>query len=296
MSTDPTTPKSRSVTVNGITLSYYEWPGERGPLLCLPHLTGHKGSFTALARKLSPQYRVLALDLRGRCDSSKPKDGYGFAYHAQDILAFADALGIPSFGLVGHSFGATAGVYLASIRPDRITSVVLMDGGADPKAETLQLMYQTINRMKKSYASMDEYIAAQRATSYYKPWTPALENYVREEVEVSENGSVVAKSSPEALRHDLDVHFMYSMCLHFPNVRCPVLFLRPVQGLVGNNGHIYSDAEATNIVRNIPRCRRANVQGGNHYTMLIQDDPPVYPFIDEFLDVVFHKPALERTA
>ena len=285
---------AKRVSVNGISLAYQEWPGERGPLICLPNIAGHKGSFAPLAQKLSPDYRVLALDLRGRGDSSKPKDGYGFAYHARDVLAFADALQLESFSLLGHSFGATASVYIGSIRPDRVRSVVLMDGGADPKTETLRMMYHTINQLEKVYTSMDEYVEAQRSVSYYKPWTVALENYLREDVETLANGSVRSKSSPGALEHDLDVHFMYSMCLHFPNLHCPTLFLRPLEGLAGKSGHVYSDVEASNIARYIPNCRRANVHGGNHYTMLIQDNPPVLPFIDEFLDLVLKKTVAER--
>jgi len=295
MNSDHSSPKAKRISVNGISIAYLDWPGERGPLVCLPTIAGHKGSFTALAQKLSPEYRVLALDLRGRCDSSKPKDGYGFAYHARDVLAVADALELATFSLIGHSFGATASVYIGSIRPDRVRTIVLMDGGADPKTETLRMMYHTISQLDKVYASMDEYVEAQRTISYYKPWTSSLEQYVREDVEVLANGSVRSKSSPAALERDLDVHFMYSMCLHFPNLHCPVMFLRPLQGLAGNSGHVYSDIEASNVVRHIPNCRRANVQGGNHYTMLIQDDPPVFPFIDEFLDQVLKKSVAERT-
>jgi pimeloyl-ACP methyl ester carboxylesterase len=295
MNENHSSPKTRLATVNGISLAYHDWPGERGPLICLPSIAGHKGSFTTLARRLSPQYWVVALDMRGRCDSSKPKDGYGFAYHARDVLGLADALGFEQFSLIGHSFGATASVYIASIRPDRVRTVILMDGGADPKTETLQMMYQTIIRLSKVYSSMDEYMNAQRSTSYHKPWTSALERYLQDDVETLADGTVRSKSSAGALERDLDIHFLYSMCLHFPNLRCPVLFLRPQQGLLGNSGHVYTEAEAINIVRNIPNCRRANVQGGNHYTMLIQDDPPVFPFIEEFLDVVLKKPVPERS-
>ncbi len=294
MSADHSKPKTQYLDAGGISLAYLDWPGERGPLLCLPSITGHKGSFSALARRLAPDYRVIALDLRGRGDSDKPDDGYGFAYHARDVFAFADALGLEMFSIVGHSFGATTGVYLASIRPGRIRSLVLLDGGADPKVETLQLMRQVIRRLDKTHPSRDQYLEAQRGVPYYKPWTNALEIYLSEDVRLEPDGSVRSKSSAKALEIDLDMHFSYSMCLHFPNVKCPVLFLRPQLGLLGSSGHVYSDAEASNIVRSIPNCRRSNVQGGNHYTMLIQDDPPVVPFIEEFLGQVLRTTGRER--
>jgi pimeloyl-ACP methyl ester carboxylesterase len=296
MNTNHSSPKTKFVDAGEISLGYLEWPGDGGPLICLPSITGHKGSFTVLAHRLAPKYRVLALDLRGRGESDKPKEGYGFAYHARDVFGLADSLQLETFSLIGHSYGATTAVYLASIQPDRIRSLVLIDGGADPKAETLQLMRQGIRQLDKTYPSMTDYLERQRSVSYYKPWTQALETYLREDVDVQPDSSVRSRSSAKALELDLDIHFYYSMCLHFPNIKCPVLFLRPQQGLLGSTGHIYSDVEATNIVRHIPNCRRENVRGGNHYTMLIQDNPPVYPFIDEFLGQVSRKPGAERAS
>ena len=276
-------PETRFATVNGVKLAYYDWPGERGPIVCIPSITGHKGTFAALADRLAPQYRVVSLDLRGRCDSDKPESGYGFAYHARDMIAFADALGFEAFTLVGHSFGATASVYTAALHPKRVKALVLLDGGADPKAETLRAMYPSVKRLSKTYPSMDEYLKAQRAITYHKPWTGGLENYLREDMLTQSDGSVRSKSSAAAIEHDLDMHFWDNVWFHLPHLRCPALVLRPQDGLLGTTGHVYSNDEATNLVKQIPNCRYEIVSGGNHYTFLIQDNPPVAPFIEKFL-------------
>lgn len=282
-------PHVQYVSVNGVKLAYYDWPGEGGPLVCVPSITGHKGTFSALAAVLSPRYRMIALDLRGRCDSDKSDTGYGFAYHARDILGAADALGLKHVTLVGHSFGATASVYTASLYPARVKALVLLDGGADPKAETLRAMYPTVKWLNKSYPSVDEYLARQRTVVYHKPWTEALERYLREDVAVLPDGSVRSKSSAAALEHDLDMHFWSNVWFHLPFLRCPALFLRPTEGLLGATGHVYSDEEANELVNKIPDCRYEKVAGGNHYTFLIQDHPPVVPFIEKFLaDVTAH--------
>ncbi|MBI4428342.1 MAG: alpha/beta fold hydrolase, partial [Ignavibacteriales bacterium] len=160
-------PETKHVRVHGISLAYYEWPGGRGPVICIPSISGHKGTFSALAERLSPQYRIISLDLRGRGDSDKPANGYGFAYHARDIFGLADTLNIDRFILVGHSFGATTSVYATSLNPSRVKALVLLDGGADPQAETLRAMYPTIKRLAKVYATMDEYLAGQRAVVYH---------------------------------------------------------------------------------------------------------------------------------
>ncbi len=288
------TPQTRRITVNGISLAYYDWPGERGPLICIPCITGHKGTFMALAERLAPQYRVLSLDLRGRCDSDKPADGYGFAYHARDIAAFADALELETFVLIGHSFGATTSVYTTSLLPARVKALVLLDGGADPKAQTLHSMYPTIKRLNKVYVSMDEYLATQRSVVYHKPWTSALERYLREDMETLSDGSVRSKSSAPTIEIDLDIHFWDNVWFHLPHLQCPVLYLRPTEGLLGTTGNVHTDEEASKLASLISNCRCEKVSGGNHYTFLIQDSPPVLPFIEKFLEDVTTESVAER--
>jgi pimeloyl-ACP methyl ester carboxylesterase len=275
-----------SVRVNGIVLAYTEWPGEKGPVICLPSLTGHKGSFANIARRLAPNYRLVALDLRGRGDSDKPLEGYGFAYHARDILAFADTLGIESFAVLGHSFGATVGVYLASIRPARVRTLVMMDGGVDPDEEVLEAMRPVVRRLGKIYPTLEAYLDAMRSIPYHKPWGAALERYYREDVQVMQDGSVSSKSSAPAIERDLDLHFHYSMCVHFPTLRCPSLYLRPGLGLLGDRAHILTERSAEAFVASTPGCRRVDIPGVNHYTMVLHDDPPVASPIRQFLDEV----------
>ncbi|HWP82843.1 MAG TPA: alpha/beta hydrolase [Bacteroidota bacterium] len=277
-------PETQIVSVNSIRLAYWDWPGEKGPIICVPHITGHKGTFAALAQQLSPHYRVIALDLRGRGESDKPEMGYGFSYHARDIVAFAEALKCDSFILAGHSFGATTSVYTASVRPDRVRALVLMDGGADPRVETLRAMYPTVKRLAKVYSTMEEYLASQRSVVYHKPWTRALEEALRQDMEVMDDGSVRSKSSAQAIEHDLDMHFWENVWFHLPQVQCPAIFLRPTEGLMGATGHVYSDADAERLTSLIPNCRKVDVPGGNHYTFVIQDNPPVAAFIRTFLE------------
>lgn len=281
-----TEPREGRIQAGEVSLGYLEWPGERGPVLCLPSLTGHKGSFRTLARELAPEFHLYAIDLRGRGSSDWPAEAYGFAYHAQDVLAFAEALGLKSFTLIGHSFGATAGAYLASIRPGPVRALVLLDGGADPKEETLGAMRPAVRRMAASYPSVDAYVEAMRQVKYFQPWNPALEAYVREEAESLPDGSVRARASSEAIERDLNIHFSYSMCLHFPALQCPTLFIRPELGLLGERGHVLDPSEAAAFVAWIPQGLQVDLPGVNHYTMLLQDHPPVVEPIRAFLTEV----------
>ncbi|MCC7358005.1 MAG: alpha/beta fold hydrolase [Anaerolineales bacterium] len=281
----PALPPTQFVEHRGVRLAYQHWPGRPGApaLICLPHLTGHKGSFADLSAALSPAYAVYALDLRGRGESDRPAEGYGFAYHAGDLLACAEAWGLETFGLIGHSFGATAASYLASIRPRRVRALVLLDGGADPQDDTLRAMYPTISRLDQTYASLEAYLAAMRATPFFQPWDSALERYFTADVVALPEGGVRPRASAAAVARDLDAHFTYSLCLHFPAVRCPTLFARPALGLRGDRGHVFSETEAAAIARQIADCARVEVPTCNHYTLLLGGGPPCLPAVRAFL-------------
>ncbi|TVO78335.1 alpha/beta fold hydrolase [Sedimenticola selenatireducens] len=281
--------ETSTVQVNGIILSYREWTGEGKTVICLPSFAAHKGSFERLGAALSPDYRVIAIDLRGRGDSDKPEEGYGFAYHVSDILMLTKQLGIDKFSIVGHSFGATVGTYLASIRPSLVEAIVLLEGGADPTERVLKAIRPTLNHLESPYPSMAAYLKAMRAMPFYgRQWGEMLEAYLREDVYLIEDGCVQPKASAQSLHKDLDLHFLYSMCLHFPALSCPALFVRADEGLTdADHGHIFTDAETDAIVKWIPKGRRLDVSRVNHFTMLLNDDAPIIQPVRAFLDEVY---------
>jgi hypothetical protein len=130
---------------------------------------------------------------------------------------------------------------------------------------------------------MDDCLAGERALPYYQPWDDVIERYFCDAVAVSADGTVTPKASASAVEQDLDLHFTVSMCLHFPALRCPVLFVRPQLGLAGERGHVFSEAEADNIVRHIPRAQRFDAPGVNHYTLLLRTHSPIVARVANFL-------------
>jgi pimeloyl-ACP methyl ester carboxylesterase len=70
--------------------------------------------------------RVIALDLRGHGESSKPHDPaqYGIATLAGDVTALMDHLNIHRADLMGYSLGARITGWLAYARPQRLRSAI----------------------------------------------------------------------------------------------------------------------------------------------------------------------------
>jgi hypothetical protein len=114
----------------------------------------------------------------------------------------------------------------------------------------------------------------------------ALERYLREDVETLADGAVRSKTSAKAVERDLDMHFYYSMYLHFPHLRCQALLVRPGRGLLGERGHMFSAGETAAIVAHIPQGRHVAAAGANHYTLLLDDEPPVAEPVRGFLEEV----------
>ena len=65
--------------------------------------------------------------------ASTPRSGQ-IAAMAQDILDFADALGLDRFRIVGHDWGARIAYFLASLVPARVERMVTLSLGWDPGA------------------------------------------------------------------------------------------------------------------------------------------------------------------
>ena len=77
--------------------------------------------------RLSNRFQLIAPDLRGFGDSSKPVDVWGAADHADDLLALLDALGLDRVGVVGHDVGGAVMQAMARAAPDRLTGLFFFD-------------------------------------------------------------------------------------------------------------------------------------------------------------------------
>jgi pimeloyl-ACP methyl ester carboxylesterase len=72
---------------------------------------------------------VLMYDLRGHGRTTRPESGYHLEEFVGDLVAVLDASGVTRpVHVVGNSFGASVAFGLAAARPDRVASVVVIEG------------------------------------------------------------------------------------------------------------------------------------------------------------------------
>ena len=91
-------------------------------------VTASHRAWVTVADRL-PDVRIVAPDLRGRGRSNGLPGPYGLAQHADDIAATLEFLGIPDAVVVGHSMGGFVAAAFNARHPDRVRSLVLVDGG-----------------------------------------------------------------------------------------------------------------------------------------------------------------------
>ena len=90
-------------------------------------LGGTKASFLPSVAALAGSFRVIAVDMLGFGDSSKPLGAsYGPAFQAGAITKLLDALELQRAHVVGHSLGGRVAIELGFRHPDRTGGLVLM--------------------------------------------------------------------------------------------------------------------------------------------------------------------------
>ncbi len=121
----------KNITLGDLTFAVQD-EGD-GPAIVLLH--GFPDSH-ALWRNQVPAlvdagYRVIAPDLRGFGDSSKPEgiDEYGILNIAGDVLGILDFLGVQRAHVVGHDWGAALAWAMGAFVPDRVDHLVALSVG-----------------------------------------------------------------------------------------------------------------------------------------------------------------------
>ncbi len=112
-------------------------------------------------------FEVLALDFRGFGDSDRVGAGgyYHFPDYVVDLEAVLSRLAPPWLGVVGHSMGGGVATLYAGTFPDRVQSLVVMEGLGPPSdvpgmaVERLRRHFRDrakIDRTPRPMASLDE--------------------------------------------------------------------------------------------------------------------------------------------
>ena len=255
-------PRRRSVSVEGVTLSILE-AGTGDPIIYVHGVVTTSNIFPNYLDAFSPNYRGIAVDLRGYGDSQKPPSGFTIDQFATDLIKLADQLGIEKPVWVGVSMGGMILQRLALDYPDRVRALVLVS--TTDGAMILDKNIETIGA-PRDYQKVSQTIIAES----FPPGTePALYQPLIDRIPTW-NATVLREALGSMSR--FDVHGQLSQ-IHVPTLI-----------MVGAKDDVATTAIAKGIHEQIPDSRLAEFHTG-HFIMA--EDPDAFQAVlGEFLNKV----------
>jgi pimeloyl-ACP methyl ester carboxylesterase len=118
--------ESRFADVNGVKLHYLA-AGQGDPVILLHGYAQNSHMWRPLITELAKTHAVVAPDLRGFGQSSKPPQGYDKKTMAQDIHALVESLDFKRVKVAGHDIGLMVAYAYAAQYPAEVERIVLMD-------------------------------------------------------------------------------------------------------------------------------------------------------------------------
>lgn len=150
---------------DGLRLHYRDYAGsnDRPPIVCLPGLTRNARDFESIAARLSPNWRVIAVDFRGRGESAYAKDVMTYVplTYVQDIERLLTDLKIDRFVAFGTSLGGIVTMLLAATGHAAVAGAMLNDIGPVIEAEGLARIKSYVGKT----SSWPTWVHAARALS-----------------------------------------------------------------------------------------------------------------------------------
>jgi pimeloyl-ACP methyl ester carboxylesterase len=117
-----------ATSADGVTISF-DVVGEGDPALIFVHgWTNNKSIWDAQADHFSDRYKVVTIDLLGFGESGNNRQNWSIKAYAGDVAAVIDRLELGQVIVVGFSLGAPIAVETASVIPETVKGVVLVDG------------------------------------------------------------------------------------------------------------------------------------------------------------------------
>jgi pimeloyl-ACP methyl ester carboxylesterase len=133
------TPQSHFVEVDGVNV-HVRFMGEGEPIFLL------HGSFSSLhtwdvwQQELSPYFLTISLDFPGHGLTGPDElKRYTIQDYSELVLSLAEKLNLSKFHLAGNSMGGAVALQVASMRPEQVLTLNLVDASGAPRLETRSL-------------------------------------------------------------------------------------------------------------------------------------------------------------
>ena len=240
------------VRANGIRQHYLRYGIEgkaQDALVLVPGIVSPAAVWGFVGERLGRTFDTYVLDVRGRgLSESGPDLDYGLDACAADLCAFAEALGLKRYVVVGHSMGARIAIRAARAAPAEMARIVLADppvSGPGRRAypSPLPAVLELLRAARRGEAD-----AALRRPGV-APWPEALLRVRAEWLHTCDERAAV-----EAHRsfHEDDIH------ADLPQIRIPMALL------VAGRGGVILPEDVAEILKLAPKIEVRKVEGAGH--------------------------------
>lgn len=263
--------KLQKVHCDDIHIQTAQWPGRGATILAVHGITANCMVWKTIAEAVVPEYRLVAMDLRGRGFSDKPDTGYSISHHISDLYNLINSLETGPVILMGHSLGAFISLAFATQYPLLTKALILVDGGGSMAPEKWSTVARAIqptkDRLGKLFSSREEYLQEIKALPYFQPWNQARSEPFEYEL-IAEGGRFRCGINPEHIREEAANIRKMVPGAYYPQVSCKTLIIRATRGLMGKDDILLPNETVERMEREIAFSESVCVPGVNHYSIL----------------------------
>lgn len=261
----------KTVNLSDIHLSYLEWNRGQKPLLLLHGLADTSLVWSSLGDYLSGDYHIVAPDLRGHGDSSKPQTGYKFTDYINDLEELMNYLGWTTVNVLSHSWSAKLATIWATKDQKKFKSLVLVDPFFINRMPsickiTFPVLYRVLPFLKTMgpFDSYEEVEILAKSLKQYQEWTPLQQKVFLSGIEEKNDGKWGSKFVIQA-RNEIFEDVIKSAGLT-ELIKIPTLFIKPFFGLNKTSWQIkpYKTYLSNLYIKEVP---------GNHWAFLTEPEP-----------------------
>jgi haloacetate dehalogenase len=260
----------QTLSLPDIQISYLEWNQGNVPLVLLHGLADHALVWSSLGDYLSEQYHIVAPDMRGHGESSKPDRGYTFTDAIADLEALMEHQGWSSAHVLGHSWTGKVALIWARQHPQRLRSMILVDPIFVWKMPsvmkvTFPLLYRVLPFLQGMgpFASYEQALNQARQLNLYQGWSSLQQQVFQAGIEQKPDGCWGSKFTIPA--RDQIFEDVMRVAGLTDSIDIPTLFIQPETGVNRKNWQL---KPYKTYLKNLNICQVP----GNHWPFLVQPE------------------------